>query len=630
MDAVGAGSLLEASLTLALACLLALLALAVGDSLLSFFRLGPMARLERACLSLGLGLGALGYLVFALGLMSALAPAAIAVVLVLIFLLVHHRAGHWILQLRLALKQIPTSWKALPVTWRVMAGLMVWIAAAEVLLALAPPTAYDALTYHLVGPREFLEQGAIFASTARWLINMPFVVESGYLIPVAFKADSAARFLHLFWALTLLGTTYTIGRRWAGASTGRWAAVILLGMPMLAIVASDADTDFAWAALELLSLAAILEWTESKRRSWIVVAGVFAGMALGAKYLSLGGVGTLAILLGWLSFRDGPKALASRVAVFLLTAGAVGLPWYLKNWIWLGDPFFPFLLGGWRLDPSRMWAWLQLAQGYSPASNVAAWLSLPIRMFLEPWGFGDSFPPSLLLLGSLLYPFVPRSRRLNAIALLALAGYIVWSLYPALVSRYLIPTFPLLAILSAYAVSRFPFPQQMKRFGWILVVALAATSLAATALILTGIAVKDGGLAVVTGAQSRDDYLQDVIPPYAAVAFALSHLPEGSSLLSTGDARAYYCRDLCYDSDDQTLWLNLAIEADSPAGFEASLRRLGITHLLVSAQDIRYFEEHMSAPIVNRATSFLLEDVLPACGHLLFADSNASLYEIDC
>ncbi len=630
LDAVGPNALFDAALTLALAFFLALLALALGDSLLSLFRLDSIGTLERACFSLGLGLGTLGFIVLGLGLVGALTPAALAAALVLLALLMPQRVGGWIIQGSHALRRLPVTWQGLPLLWRLLAGLGIWIAAAGVLLALAPPTAYDALMYHLVGPRAFLAQQAIFPSTSRWWINMPFVVESGYLIPIAFKSDSAARLLHLLWALTFFGTTYTIGRRWAGPASGRWATVILLGMPSLAIIASDADTDFGWATLELLSLSAILIWTESGKRGWIALAGVLAGIALGSKYLALVGIAALTVTLVGLSVRRGLKAGATTVGVFLLAAGLVALPWYLKNWLWLGDPLFPYLLGGWRLDPPRMWAASQLAQGFSPPSNVAAWLSLPIRMFLEPWDFGSSFPPSLLLLGSLLYPFVPRSRPLNVVALLALAECLLWSLFPALVSRYLIPTLPLLAILAAYSAGRFAFPPLIRRYGRILVVVLAVASVASTALFLTGIALQDGAPAVVAGQRSRADYLRAAVPTYAALAFALTDLPKGSSLLTTGDGRSYYCEDLCFESDDQTLWLNLLLEADRPADFEASLRRLGITHLLVSPQDIRFFEDHMPAPVVNRATSFLLEDVLPACGNLLFSDSNASLYEIDC
>jgi len=630
LEAASPAALLESAYAIVLATSLALLALSLGDFVLSLIAVGPSSTLERGSFSLGLGLGLMGYIVLCLGLLGALRPIWIGAGLLIGYALLRRRVGAWLRRAGGAVRQARSQWNHLSPVGKLLAALMIWIGVLAVLIALAPPTAYDALMYHLLGPRRFLEQGSVFPSTSRWWINFPFVAEMGYTAPLALLSDSAARLLHLVWAALFLATTFGLARRWAEASTARWAIAIVLGMPLLAIVAADADTDFVWSTLELLSLAALLVGIEAKNRSWIVLAGIFAGMALGAKYLSFLGVGTLAVLLGWLDARRGFRSAASSLGLFLLTAGLVGVPWYLKNWIWLADPLFPYLLGGWRLDPPRMWATSQLAQGFSSPSDLIAWLALPFRMFVEPWKFGSSFPPSLLLLGALLFPFVPRSRTLNAIGLLVLSWYVLWSLGPGLIARYLVPAIPLAAILSAYAVGRFPFPRRVLRLGRILVVALAATSLAATALFLTGMAAKDDVLAVITGAKSRDDYLQDVIPTYAAVAFALSHLPEGSTLLSTGDGRAYYCQDLCYDSDDQTLWLNLALQAETPADFALALDQRGVSHLMYSPGDILFFQDFMPGDSAERATSFLVNDFLPTCGHPIYTDANTTLYEIDC
>ena len=630
LHAAGPAALLEGVYAIVLATSLSLLALALGDFFLSLIALTPSATLERGSFSLGLGLGLMGYVMLCLGLLGALRPLSIGAGLLIGYALLHRRVGGWLRRAGDAVREAPSRWKHLSPAGKLLAALMIWIGVLAVLIALAPPTAYDALMYHLLGPRQFLEQGSVFPSTSRWWINFPFLAEMGYAAPLALLSDSAARLLHLVWATLFLTTTFGLARRWAEASTARWAIAIVLGMPLLAIVAADADTDFVWSTLELLCLAALLVGIETKNRGWIALAGIFAGMALGAKYLSFVGVGTLAALLGWLNARRGFRSTVSSLCLFMLTAGFVAVPWYLKNWIWLGDPLFPYLLGGWRLDPPRMWAASQLAQGFSRPSGLIAWLALPLRMFVEPWKFGSSFPPSLLLLGALLFPFVPRTRTLNAIGLLVLSWYVLWSLGPGLIARYLVPAVPLAAILSAHSVGRFALSRRVRRLGRILVVALAVTSLASTALILTGIAVKDDVLAVITGAKSRDDYLRDVIPTYPAVAFALSHLPERSTLLSTGDGRAYYCRDLCYDSDDQMLWLNLALQAETAADFAAALDQRGVSHLLYSPGDIRFFQDFMAGDSAERATSFLIDDFLPSCGRPIYTDADTTLYEIDC
>lgn len=629
-DSTGPAAIFESAYAILLAISLALLALALGDLLLALLRLRSSPALERFGFSLGLGLGLIGYAMLLLGLLGMLRPTWIGAGILLGLALLHRRVGAWLGHASQAVRAVPAYWSRLSPAWKMMTAIMIWIGVLTVLIALTPPSAYDALMYHLLGPRLFLEQGSVFPSTTRWWINFPFVAEMGYTATLALQSDSAARLLHLLWATAFLAATFGLARRWADALTARWAIAIVLGMPLLAILSADADTDFVWSTLELLSLAALLIGVNTEHRGWVLLAGIFAGMALGAKYLSFLGVGTLAVLLLWLRARQGLRAAVVWLGIFTVTAGLVGLPWYLKNWIWLGDPLFPYFRGGWLLDPARMSVAAQLSRGFSRPSGLVAWITLPLSMYLAPWKFGSNFPPSLLLLGAVVLPFVPRSRYLNAMGLLSLSWFVLWSLGPALIARYLIPAVPLAAILSAYSAMRVPLSRRAERYGRILTFALAATSLAATALMLAGIAAKDGVLGVVSGTRSRESYLKSVIPTYPALAYAESHLAEGSVLLSTGDGRAYYCEDRCLDSDDQTLWLSLALQAQSTADFAGSLHQRGVSHLLYTPGDIAFFRDFMPGDSVERATSFLLGEFLPTCAHAVFSDANTTLYEIDC
>ena len=627
---VGPRALLDAAFALTATAVLVLLALSLGEALLNLFKLGTLPSLDRMCLSFGLGMGALAYAAFSLGLAGWLTPAVIAGGWIGLMVLLHRGVDRWLRSVSAVLRRTPSAFRGLPLLERVVAGISVWLAAAVILQALAPPSVYDSLMYHLEGPARFLRQGAFYPSTERWWMNMPFTIEFLYLLPMAFGSDTAARLIHFAWAASLLGTTFSIARRWANSRAGLWAVIILLGMPMLSIWASDANIDFGWAAYETLSLAAMLAGIASGRRGWLALAGVFAGLALGSKYMAVAGAGSLVLLLGLLNVGKGWRQTVLSLSAFVIPAAIVALPWYGKNLLWLGDPFFPFLQGGARLDPARMKMFYAYASTFRPVHDLESWLLLPARLFLEPQSFADVFPPSPLLLGAILYPLVARPRRLPAVAFLFLIKYVVWSLGPALNIRYLLPTFPLACILSAYSAGATALPERLLRPFRSFSRALAIGLLLSSAMILTGILFRDRVWAVVSGRESKTSHLLRVVPTYSAVAFAQAHLPPGARILTTGDGRAYYCGQLCYDTDDQFLWMNLVIAAHSPVEFGDLLAARDVTHLLLSFGDTAFLEEHDPDVGVHRALLFLEDEILPACGHKLYEDLHAALYRIEC
>jgi hypothetical protein len=603
---------------------------ALGDEILRFFHLDGLSVLERAVMSAGLGLGCLGFVVFALGVVGQLSYWGIGGSLLVLVILTRRSIAIWGQTAVRLLGAAPAALGRCSRFERVWLALISWAFLIAVLLALAPSTAYDALMYHLMGPRLFLENGAIFPSTTQWWINMPFLIESGYLVGVALGGDTVARLLHLTWALVLIGCTLALGSRWGQRSTGIWAAILLVGMPMLLLWAADADIDFGWAAFEVLSLTCVLIGVEARQARWFVLGGVFSGLALGSKYIAIPGVVALLLVLVIFGFRKGVRPLAASIGLFLLAAALVALPWYLKNWAWLGDPLFPFLVGGERLDPVRLRSFLEYAASFRPGTDPVVIALIPVHLYTHPYDFAERFPPSPLLLGALLYPFVRRSRVMTTLAFLLLVRYAFWVLGPALNMRYLLPLFPLAAIVAAYSVGQIPLSAKPHRVLSFFVSSLATGFLLVTALVATGILVKDRVLDVTVGVMSKDAYLRRILPTYGAIAFARENLPEGSLILTTGEGRLYYCGGLCYPTDDQFLWMDITLEADSEQDLALSLKHRGITHLLVSHKDVAFFEDHIPGRRVQRAMGFLEIRFIPQCGRLMYGDVDAELYRIDC
>ena len=98
------------------------------------------------------------------------------------------------------------------------------------------------------------------------------------------------------------------------------------------------------------------------RIAWLILCGIFSGSAAACKYtaLLLTPLGCLGIL--WFAFRRKTEALRALrlLALYVAAAFIAGSPFYLKNWIVTGNPFYPFFYGyfggrGWDADQARLY-----------------------------------------------------------------------------------------------------------------------------------------------------------------------------------------------------------------------------------------------------------------------------------
>jgi len=82
-------------------------------------------------------------------------------------------------------------------------------------------------------------------------------------------------------------------------------------------------------------------------------------------------------------------------------------------------------------------------------------------------------------------------------------------------------------------------------------------------------------------------------------------------------------------NDDQFQWVQLINESSSAEEFEAQMKEVGATHLLISSQDIDYFLKHGPEEKI-RAALYTLGGFLNECGHPLYEDQHAQIYKINC
>jgi len=227
-------------------------------------------------------------------------------------------------------------------------GLPGWLVLAAVACilpwSLAPETQPDGWEYFLAGPERWLAAHRYGVLGATPPLHYPDIAEMLYAIPVGLGLDPAAKLLNAAAMLCGAGAVCSLLERDA---RGLGLLMFVTAMTPVFLMTTGKNEGFA-AGFVLLAVA--FAW----RGAW-TPAGLFAGLALSTKYLSV-------LNLAWLPLL---MTAGRRRAQFLRLAGLAGAvtsPWLVKAWLLTGDPaypvasgFLPWLVDGWDARNARVW-----------------------------------------------------------------------------------------------------------------------------------------------------------------------------------------------------------------------------------------------------------------------------------
>ncbi len=469
---------------------------------------------------------------------------------------------------------------------RALAGYVAFVAALMFALSLVPPSSadYDSLAYHLALPMQWLREGRVSEMAFDHHSYFPFVGEMLYALALGVRGAVFAKLFH--WVMLVLGAfaLCSLGRQAGGKTAGLWAAALWVSLPMAQAESTTAYVDltfsaFAWAAVALFCHAL---WNENdarlRRTSWIG-CGLFCGLSLGSKYfgwLVFGFLGLWLLVASLRAQNDDARQRWIRLAWLGVPALAVGGFWYARNWLWTGNPVFPFAFGlfggrGWTSDMASAYNadQAQFGFGRSPLDLVL----LPFRLGMSPINDGSplwplaSVPASVGHSGffdvrvlDILFAVFPGPILLamGVPALLArrkgaVVGFVSWMfaflwMFWALSSqqvRYLFPALGLLCVISGWFLAtrlpRFPIASRV-----------AAVCLAAWFGFSPSVASwrARGNFAVLSGAQTPDDYLRRTFAGYEAMQWIGNNTPESSRFVTYGDTRNFYLPRPYFYADD--------------------------------------------------------------------------------
>lgn len=633
-DAIGPVAWRDLALTLGLFVLAMALAHSAGSVVLRRLQLEGTTTLERALLCLALGVGILGYSVTALGLLGQLRTTWVAVLLAAMAAALGRELSSLVQGVARALRGLPQAWAAAPAIGRAFLVLAIPIGLLALVQALAPPWDYDGLMYHLAGPQRFLQAGRLYPDTDNWYINGPFTLEMVFAVGMTFGDDIFPRLVHFATGILLMGATYAAGRRWLGERGGWIAAAVLLSVPTLPIWASFAYIDLGWSLYEFLALFAVLRWVEHQQRRWLVLGGLLLGLALGSKYLALMGFVLLLALIGLRALQQGARQTLAALLAFGLPALAVGGPWYLKNLLWFGNPVYPFFFGGPGWSSERLALYSAYLNSFGSGRTPVDILLIPWNAYAQHARFGTTMNridiPSPLFPLVLVAPFVRKGRITSALLWLSLARMLFWAMVSQQL-RFLLPVYPALSIATADVIGRvLPVGPTRRRLWRMFPPALALGCVTLTLFYQIVALGTYRPLGFVAGRENRSSFLSRTVGDYAASRFIADRLPPSSRVLLLGDGRGYYCGEKCLPDPDHFRWSAEISSMGSDEALASWFHQQGITHVLLSIEDLDFLLQHDPGGVVRAALDRLLLWRDAGCLEERFEDAWASVWEIAC
>lgn len=581
---------------LLLVLILAAIAAGVGARLLRGLRLADEPLSDRFVFATALGLGCVAYAIFALGALQLFRP--VPMLLLLAGLLAWAAAP--------ALALVREAWAGLRAGCSSRSILSLALGAAVALLmglalvaALAPPAGndWDGLSYHLADPAIYLRRGGIVPLFWESHSNFPFTVEMLYTVALLAKSAGAARAIHwLYLVLACLTLASAWRRIWPEAAPGaRWLApLILCSSPIVLWSATVAYIDLALMAYELLALYGVVLWWKTGRTGWLWAGAIALGFALGTKMTGLLFLALLAplVLAAGLRAKESWGGALRRVVAWGAIAVAIGAPWYVKSYLYTGNPVYPFFYHlfpntrYWNADLAAIYAKHQ-DDDFGLGDTLAHLVSVPWDLLAHPDSFTDGAPAFRILFGSLgpaflaLAPIALFLRRRDPLAfgsLLFAAAYGVLWFHMTQQTRHLLPVAPLLALAAARGLSALVDERRFARFP-----GFGAAGVQAAHALLIGVLMAGPAWPVVTGRVPAHDYLRSTLDIYPICEYANECLPEDARLLLIHEVRGFYL-------ERDYLWGNEGHHAAIPwSGFrdEVEMRRylrqeLGVTHVLVN------------------------------------------------
>jgi len=329
--------------------------------------------------------------------------------------------------------------------------------------ALGPELAFDALWYHLTIPKIWLNNNSIFYIPGGLLYYsaMPKLGEMLYLSVLPFGGEIVAKLIHYLFGIFICIALYKFSRKFFSSFISMLSVLIFYSNLVVAWESITAYNDLIRTFYEFLALWAFVNWINEKKQKWLISSSVMIGFAITTKLIAMGSLFIFLFLTILLS-KKANKIINAIVYFFI--ALLIPLPWFIFSFLNTGNPVFP-VFSDILIGVNEKILNIQLLNPYVFISSI--W-----NVFSRA---SDPISPVYIILLPLLFLTLAKSNfKVKIIYLYAFFGLIFWySTSRVEGSRMLLPYLPAFSIICASIINKF---KQSKLFFNLLIVIVIVSS----------------------------------------------------------------------------------------------------------------------------------------------------------
>jgi hypothetical protein len=434
-----------------------------------------------------------------------------------------------------------------------------------------PSTFYDSLVYHLGLPNFYLQNGGFIAAPQLMYSNM-FIFYEISLIPAVFLGDFVPRLFHF-----LLGTVFILSIVDYGAAVfkiekRRILLIAIVSLPLTMFLITTVKADLVSAVFIFLGIKKYYD----EKPLW---SAVFWGFAVGIKVFSGLALVLFLLLMIIKNRRLDFKKHTFMVVIFIL----VILPLVIKNYLFAGNPFFPFLS---QHFPTEFW---DSSRYLDVRHEVGTHYRSIIDFFKAPYSFsfelqgagGMVGPLFLIFLPFLVLYKIPRKYLLFFALALLFAGPFFGEAF-----RYIYVVFVLLAIFVALSYQK----TDHKILKALFVVVVFINGILAFATLET----VNSARYIYFDKISIDAYKAHHFSTYKAYSTIANTTEKTARILVAGEGRGYYLKRpyMIASAHDYSILKKYLIATDTPEKFLSSIKADGFDYIVFNLSEFRRLQSY--------------------------------------
>ena len=602
--------------------LILMVSILIGRKILSLIALKINSSHEGILISITVGIGALSFITFTLGILGLLYKWVFLTMFIIIFILSTREIkliASDVLSLIGRLKLV--LWRPLLSVELLIILLIILFMLINFIAVFAPPSEMDTISYHIAVPKLYAKQHSIYYIPDIILSNYPFFTEMLFLLALILKNSTTAIMFTFFFSILSAWGAYLFTKQFISKKSAMFATLIFYSLPIMSERSSQAMVEIPLAFYTLISIYSLFRWMESNNVSWLILSGILSGFIASIKLT--GYIHTIIIciiIFYWILFKK-KGSIGYTIKQLFYFAGIstlISFPWYLKTYIYTGNPVFPLMynLFGGRYFNSYVSEQLSLFLGYyGYGKDIFNYLLLPWNITMHGTIFDavTGITPIFLAFIPMLF-FIRTNLNIKYLMFYSFAFITIWFLLSQQ-ARFLLPVFLLLSIVSAYTVINLLERYPVKHFISALIIFMLSFNL----LLSIGINIKK--FPVVFGFESEEKYLDNLkdFNPYN-VSMVINSLDKTTKTLLIGLHRGYYIdNDYIHGNPEYDAFIDYT-KLKTPDELSQRLHEVGITHILV--------DRHFTSEYITKNIPYLNE-YLDKSATLIYEHKDTKLYELN-